>query len=385
LVIFARTYSGGMKNIHVILIVIAVVYGLTTIFALRQNISLISGDGRYFFAWLHTIVVDKDLDFTDEYTQLGISESYAWDSRHHPAFIVSPGASILWLPFYAIPYMFLGGSEYELIYEISVSIGTLFYVIIGILLLYKVLTKYFSQHIAGITILCIALGTNLFYYTTISPAYSHGLTFFITALLIWLLEYKHSFIYVGISYGMLYLTRIQDGLVFLIALPYLSGKIRNYMKVVFPYMVCILFQVFIWYQIYHRFMISPYLVFINTPTDSFRILDTLFSLDFGLFFRTPILLLASIGLLYSMTKITYIKYYLLSLFAQLLFISFVWNPGFSYSHRYFVTFLPIFAFGLAGFLNALSFYKIHVAIIYSLMGCLIVFNILGSLRLSGLI
>lgn len=67
---------------------------------------------------------------------------------------------------------------YSIPYQWGAIISTLFYVVIGLFLLRKLLLFHFSDTVITITLLLIASGTNLYHYTVFSPGMAHTYAFF---------------------------------------------------------------------------------------------------------------------------------------------------------------------------------------------------------------
>lgn len=94
----------------------------------------------------------------------------------------SMGMSILYSPFFLISHgiaKLSGGDTYGFspIYKIGLLASAVFYLFIGLLFLRSILRKYFSESITALTILTIALGTNLLNYSTYDACMSHSYNF----------------------------------------------------------------------------------------------------------------------------------------------------------------------------------------------------------------
>lgn len=62
------------------------------------------------------------------------------------------------------------------------------YFVLGMLLLYRFLTRYFKTFTVKFTLAALFLGTNLMYYTIIQPAMSHIYSFFLFSVLLYLTD-----------------------------------------------------------------------------------------------------------------------------------------------------------------------------------------------------
>jgi len=107
------------------------------------------------------------------------------------------GLSFLFLPFFLIAHSLATALGYpadgfSAPYQIAISIAALFYALIALLLLRKVLLKYFTDTAAAITILAVVLGTNFPIYVSLDSALTHNYIFllFCIQLLVTIAWYK---------------------------------------------------------------------------------------------------------------------------------------------------------------------------------------------------
>ena len=139
------------------------------------------------------------------------------------------GMAILYLPFFFIGHIFaviLGYSPdgFTLPYQVSIAMGGLVYSLIGILVLRKVLLKFFSDFISAIILVLIVLGTNYFELTAYDGAMPHNYLFTLYSLVLWLTIRWHEnpkwkfIIFLGLTIGITILVRFTDAICFLIPL-----------------------------------------------------------------------------------------------------------------------------------------------------------------------
>ena len=107
------------------------------------------------------------------------------------------GLSFLFLPFFLVAHLLatnLGftADGFSAPYQIAICVAALFYVFIAMLLLRKVLLKYFSDSVTAITIAAVVLGTNLPIYVSLDSALTHNYIFllFCIQLLVTIAWYK---------------------------------------------------------------------------------------------------------------------------------------------------------------------------------------------------
>ena len=103
----------------------------------------------------------------------------------------SHGMALLWLPFFTIAHFFCKISNFypadgfSKPYMLMVGLSMIFYVLIGLHFLWKVLARYFEQKVVFFTIISISLATNLFYFTVYNNLMSHAMLFAIYCGLIY--------------------------------------------------------------------------------------------------------------------------------------------------------------------------------------------------------
>ena len=289
-------------------LVFAIIFSLYLLFFTFHATYLgktVYGDGIYYYAHLQSIFSDIGPIPNNKY---------------------SIGPALFWTPAYIVSKN-----------ELSVGFASVFYAITGLVLLFKLLLRNFSERVSLITILLVSFSTNLLFYGSIDPVNSHALSFFTVVLFLSFLSAKQkSWFAIGVSLGLVGIVRPQDMIVgFLVRRvkwrPFLSGLVLGFLP-----------QMFAWFWLYGNPLALPYLA--NGEGFGFpHILGVLFAPSNGLFLWTPVTLLGLIGLWNR-------KNFLLIFLLQLLIVGSwsTWWQGASYSGRMFVGMLPLLAFGVAG-------------------------------------
>jgi hypothetical protein len=100
------------------------------------------------------------------------------------------GVALLELPFFLIAHTYehlTGGQAngYSSSYKWLIKIATIFYALLGLILIYRILSFFFSRDTSLISTLVIFLGTNLFWFTLYQSGMAHTQLFFLFALLIY--------------------------------------------------------------------------------------------------------------------------------------------------------------------------------------------------------
>jgi len=139
------------------------------------------------------------------------------------------GLSFMYLPFFAIGYLctYLAGYNhdgYTRPYGIALVFASLTYFFLGLFVLKKTLSLYFSDKVICWVLFLIAFGTNITNYLTAEAAYSHSFSFALFSFFIWFTVKWYSkpciktSIFLGITYGLISLIRPTNGLIVIVFL-----------------------------------------------------------------------------------------------------------------------------------------------------------------------
>ncbi len=341
------------------------------------------GDGQFYYSWLRSVVVDHDINFTNEYAHFHINQPQIKDGL--PGNKYSIGPALLWFPAFFTVHTLLGGTGYELPYQFAAGLVSVLLTLFSFVLLYRLLSKYFSSSSSLLATLSIAVATNLYFYGSLDTVNSHALSFFAVTVFICLLEAKpKNWFAIGIFLGLVSLIRTQDIVYALLIIPFFKTTIKmmhsdtlipGIMPGVTGFTVVFGLQLLVWQLLYGSFMMSPYL----SGGEYFNLFQThifqvLFAPPYGLFLYSPILIFSIIGLF--MWKNILRLYCLFAILVELLIISSwnTWWQGASFGGRMFVSSLPIFAFGLASFFSWVMRRGVKPAILISFIASLAFLN-----------
>lgn len=216
-----------------ILLVICAWYGKNLDSWGRNNV--INHDVISYYAYLPAAIIFHDFSFQFIKDLPPDFEGRIWYStapNGKPVLRMTMGLAILWLPFFLFAHglaPFLGESAlgYSSPYSLSIFIAAIFYLLIGLIFLRKILLKYFTDWITAITLAVIVLATNLMYYVISEPGMSHIYSFslitvFFYSTLKWIGKPTLILsIVLGMMAGLIVLIRPVNGLV--LVLPALIG------------------------------------------------------------------------------------------------------------------------------------------------------------------
>jgi hypothetical protein len=148
-------------------------------FAFHWGFERAASDGREYFVQLRSVVMDHDLDFSNENAIFGARGA----AKMYPI-----GAAILWMPFYVLGHLWLkllnlfGGSYsvdgFTNPYQRAIGIGTLVYGCAGLVMVWRIARDYFDEWIATMATIGVAAGTFFVWYITVENSMTHGASMF---------------------------------------------------------------------------------------------------------------------------------------------------------------------------------------------------------------
>jgi hypothetical protein len=394
---------------------LAVLYGicvalfLVTIPIPRVDGQLIGSDGIYYYAYLPTLLLDHDLDFSNQYARLvpeNAKERIQLSATGRLGNKWAIGSAILWMPFFLIGHLLaiiLQASGYSIsldgtgyIYQAPTLLGSLTYGFVGLLLLYRSCCRFFNRSSSAAAVILIWLATNIIYYMIAEPSMSHSCSFFSVSLFIYLwLRFRplprfHQWIFLGLAGGLVALVRLPDTtwlmLPVLDSLPALLSERKSLGRrlaglLAFGVTAALVFlpQIAVWQTLYGAPTQTGYIhggarFYWFAP----KILRLLFSMHHGLYLWHPVLLFGTAGLALLFRKDRIFSFALTMLFASQLYIIgawYGWSGGDSFGNRMMISSLPALAIGLAAWMEWASTRKILAGV--GILSCsLIIWNAL---------
>lgn len=153
---------------------------------------VISYDVAGYYAYLPMVFIEGDVRLEkpwkyDMIQLVGVQEHPESGGRHLK---FTMGMAVLYAPFFAASHAYtlaVNPSEahgFSMPYRVGIALAGLFYPLLGLSLLRRVLRHYVPDAAIAWTLVALFLGTNLFYYGTYRGAMSHGATFMLTAAML---------------------------------------------------------------------------------------------------------------------------------------------------------------------------------------------------------
>jgi len=301
------------------------------------------------------------------------------------------GVAVMQVPFFAIAHGLtrwtnLSADGFTLYYQHAAGIAGLFWTIAGLWLLGGLLSRHFSAGVTVSTLVTVLLGTNLFHYATFDSSYSHAYSFFLVSAFLAVAERWNrdarvsTAVLTGLVAGLIVLVRHTNVLLFVCFVPLLLGDARRFAIAVATLVFVISPQVAIYYEATGRPIVSSYgdLGFNFTSP---QVLGVLFSTQKGLFFWSPVLLLACAGFVILLRSKSAARRLLVPSLVFLAIDTYLiaswwdWQFGGSFGHRGFVDTLPVFAVGLAAFYQWAAASAPRRAMVSAIVICAIALNV----------
>ncbi len=287
---------------------------------------IVTSDGRGYYAYLPALLLDGDPTYAGvterEASLLGYPQykpGYLVKASDRPLNKYFAGVAFLLLPFFLAGWIFTwitGGTPdgYSFFFQFFAGAGTLFYLFAGLVFLRNLLKDLgVSAFGAGLALVVILAGTNLFYYSLWQPTMSHTFSFFAINGFLWF-AYRairngqiRDLIAAGFYLGVTCLIRPTNGGVVLLV-PFLAAtpsrpspllltawrRKRQAFAFLLPFLAVVVIQPVLWRIQSGDWLLWPY------RGEGFRfsrpeILQVLFSYRKGLFVYTPVLALALAG------------------------------------------------------------------------------------------
>jgi hypothetical protein len=350
-----------------------------------------------YFAYLHSVVFDRDLEFGNEYQYfynrdpegLRLFKETFLDKRERTGCHLNfgpIGSALLWSPFYLLAHAGVllaraGGASIPADglsrpYEAAACYASALYGLAGLLLIHHALRRFAAtkELVATLSVLTLWLGTPVVYYMTVAPGFSHACSLFAVALLLslWLRAREEEaraagrWLLVGAAGGLAGMVREQD--VFFLVVPLLDIVWRS-LREKRPLRGLIRLGAV---ALAAGLVFIPQLLVYRTLTGGFEpsekveqkmhftspfLLHVLFDPEHGLFAWSPVLLVAVVALVVSWLRRrdARLAWLLAGFLAQAWISGSVasWTQAGAFGSRRFIGTTFVFVFGLAALLSAL--------------------------------
>lgn len=290
----------------------------------------------------------------------------------------SAGMAVQYAPAFFIGHLIAKITNYpadgfSLPYQASVHWWSVFYAIVGLLFLKKILSKYFDEKTVGLVLICLTFGTNFLNYATFDAANTHAYLYTMVAILVYsTIRFYETYFWkyaalIGVALGLMALTRPTE--IIYAMIPVLwgvadLGDLKDRFFIFRKYFPKLLMAVLItgtigFIQLIYWKSVSGNWLEYSYQDQGFSFLhphfsDVFFSYRKGWLVYTPLMSLALIGFVFLFKN--YKK-----LFPTIFIFCFIntwiicawdiWWYGGAFGQRAFIQSYVLLAFPLAAFLN----------------------------------
>ena len=344
-------------------------------------------DSNGYYAYLPATFIYQD--FTFSFIDLIQKEYFStfgnFDFRQqHKSGIINKwycGTAVAATPFFLIAHFICeieGGTAdgYSFRYAWGLSVSAIFYCLLGLLVLRKILRRFFrNENLIALLLILVVFATNLFYYATSEPAMSHVYSFaFINLFVLCAIKFIESgkakfILFSGLLLGMIVIIRPVNALIVFI-LPFLCHDQKSFYQLLntlaaqwknilagFVLFVAMTFIQLCFYQLESGNWIAYSYGDERLNLLNPHLLDFLFSYKKGLFLYLPLTFLSLAGLFFIYRESRW-RFYSAIVFLFLLIYVFSswwnWWYGGSFGTRPMIEFLFLFAIFLGKAFEHLS-------------------------------
>lgn len=317
------------------------------------------------FSYLPSLLFDGDLAFEDEYTVFYLEDPEGRKGFKETFLDLSTatglklnfapvGTALLWSPFYLGVHLVAGSADgMSQPYRTAVSFASALYAVFGLFLCYRLARRYAPPYASFAAVVALWWATPVAYYMYVAPGMSHAASLFAVALFFSLWPWAASggvgrWAVWGASAGLMALVREQDlffAAAALVAVHPLPDRLKRLAAFGASALLVFLPQLAVYHALYGRPWPAPQ-VQNKMIKYSPHFFEVLFSIEHGLFFWSPILLLFFASGLWMLKKERASGLLLLLAFLSQVYISGAvdsWTQAGAFGARRFVGATAIFA------------------------------------------
>ena len=370
----------------------------------------LQSDGFYYFAYLRSMVFDRDVSFANDYRLLGLGDKPHLFQPTRTGYAQSAwtiGPAIVWAPFFAGGHLVarhlavtdanVSTNGVSFPYRQAVCVAGLFYGLLGCWFSIRATARFYPRRLAAAATAAVVSGSFMAWYMVKEPSMTHAPSMAAVAALTWGwlatrgARTSRQWIWLGALAGLMTLIRWQNALFALLpacdALAMLvvraragdgPGLRRTIVDgLLFTASATIVFtpQMIAWHSIYGTWLaVSPVGPQIRWADP--HLADILWSSRNGLFSWSPVLYLAALGLLLFTAAQPAIGLPILLALAVMTYFNACiqdWWGSAGFGGRRFDGTIPLFCLGAAAFASAaVSITRRHPARVVGLAGALLV-------------
>ena len=373
------------SNLAIAVIFFVVVSQTFSLKFYQKSHRIIDSDVSNYYAYLPLTFIFNQLDYSFDKESFAIVKDYIYSVPVGNGNVINPytmGLAIAYSPFFFAVHLPLKWLDYPATgfsqpYRVSIILACMFYIMIALFLLKKILLNIFSDRITALTLIVLVLATNLLYYLTFEPGMPHAFNFAFNVCFLYLTIRWHekpgilNSIGIGLLTGMISLIRPTDVIITLVFILWkvnsfsaIKGNIVLFLKNWKLILVILFFTILVWVPqmiywkhftgqyLYNPYQDSGFKFFFDNP----QIYLSLFSYRKGWLLYTPVMLLLIPGFIVLYRKYRGYFWPVTIFFLLNLWIISSWCLpwyGGSYGQRAYVASYSILAIPLAAAFSAI--------------------------------
>lgn len=352
--------------------------------------NIIEQDIISYYAYLPAGFIEKDLSFSFLHQPGGSEGKDYWLNTTEdgkPVVKMTMGMAIGYLPFFLAAHVYalafgVEATGFSAPYHFAVMFSSVFYYLLGLYFLWRVLRKYFPDNLVWWGLLLLTFGTNVFYYLTLGAGLAHIFGFaiisaFVHYTLVWNDSPKlKTTLIIGVLLGLMTLVRPVNLLLlifFVLFSLFASTKERTEIPLKKMLLHLLLmgicgFVIFIPQMLYWKFATGHYL-FNSYIGEKFyfgnpHVFNGLFSFRKGWLIYTPLMIFALAGIFLLKNNLKRFFMPVLILTAVYIYVCFswwCWWYGGSFGQRVLIDIYPVLAFPLLASISFLLNARIVVS------------------------
>jgi hypothetical protein len=274
-------------------------------------------DDSFYYFWLPAVVIDHDLDFSNQLAHSGTMDPPARDAgllqpRTATGLLPSkypPGWALGSLPFFLAAHVMApaGATGFEPVYLLAVWLGQILYGAAGLWIAVNIIRRLIPEGAAAVAVLAVWLASPLVYYQTIRVSMAHSQLFALAMAIYWLAlrvvdgdERRRIWLTLGFCSAMLVATRNIDVVYLAFPAVVLARHLRSWRAAKWLALGAagpIAVQLVAWKIIFGSWLVYSYGGEKFCFTDM-HVLEVLFSPKHGWFYWHPLLLVGLLAFLF---------------------------------------------------------------------------------------
>lgn len=412
-----------MRNRLLTTIVISVIILLGALYTINYNKKhdFLYGDAMGYYSYLpatfiyhnlqdmETLPPDKNLGH-NVYTYLREAKEVSIkQGDEHLVVQYTYGVALMEAPFFFIAHIYAKvtgqpADGYSNVYHVMLIFAHMLYVLLGCILIYKILRRYYTHTASILTIALIMLGTNLFWFTFRQQGMSHTPLFFLYALLMYITMLLHThpkryhFLLLGLIIGIITVMRPTDIICLIIPLlygVYNKETLRNKITLIKENsasiaLAAVIFVIPIIPQMLFWHLTTGKYIYYSYGTQSFNwshpeIIKGLFSFGNGFFPYAPVMIFAVAGLFIMRNTRNWTGVFLLLLpaYIYIIYSWYCYNYINGLGSRPMIHLYPLLAIPLGAFVQYILRRGIAVKILFAGISVFFILIMLNFSRLQA--